>query len=329
MCRLNGSIIAVVLVLTAIFMCGCQQNETNICKEESESSRTVLSSEKSEGAGPTESSLDAEIQTAIDAHESKSFFMLNGDTREMPEGLSIWTCSRLNCTQLWPELRNQLFPEAEGGTEARPGEGGSMYELTVDGKTVEVTVSPNVIGFSFVSSKRAKDFAEKLADVMTEKTGAGISDHAEEHFSNRRFAATAELNGLPLDLHFIGDDGFPQLCGIYQLGKEIYLSNPIGELLSSEAVSSESLLTLDDLEVSVEFESEIKKETFTKTVTVYDRCESVFRFDEKSGTLRPAWRASGNRYIYWVDSGKTTTEHAELLFDALTGEMFSVEEQLI
>ena len=223
MCRLNGSIIAVVLVLTAIFMCGCQQNETNICKEESESSRTVLSSEKSEGAGPTESSLDAEIQTAIDAHESKSFFMLNGDTREMPEGLSIWTCSRLNCTQLWPELRNQLFPEAEGGTEARPGEGGSMYELTVDGKTVEVTVSPNVIGFSFVSSKRAKDFAEKLADVMTEKTGAGISDHAEEHFSNRRFAATAELNGLPLDLHFIGDDGFPQLCGIYQLGKEIYL----------------------------------------------------------------------------------------------------------
>ena len=199
------------------------------------------------------------------------------------------------------------------------------YSFTLDERSVEARVYPDGIEFSFLSSKRAKAFAERLVEEESERLGLPLQDRVEEHVNGRTLVMTPELDGLPMDHHTRTAEGSLPLFGVWSNGNIVHLSSPMQEIRVSETISADSLLRPEEVRETLLFLNTFEFDSGLKIVTVYQSCQPVYRADVQTGTLRPAWRVCGKQYVYNPISGSSETLPHELLVDALTGEAFLTE----
>lgn len=284
-----------------------------------ESSNTVT--------GPSEhieSGLDEEIQAAIDAHEQKRFWRVE-KSGTFPETVTLYTWTELDAQAFWPELRERLL-----GTELQYTSGRSndtdICSFLLDGKPVKTIINPyGEILFVCKNPKLKTQIAEMLTEEETERLGLPLEERPEDHRSNE-IVRTPQLGELPLDHHYRTEVGSMGWCGIFTSGNNATLSLPMGEIRSSGSLSSENLLTPEDVETTLLFLNELDhSETAVNCVDVCQSCEPVCYADTVSRTIRPAWRVSGIQYVYWTGFEEYEIHRLVLIVDAQSGEVLTAE----
>ena len=272
-----------------------------------------------------ESGLDEEIQAAIDAHENKRFWRVE-ESGTFPKTVSIYTWTKLDVQSFWPELRDRLF-----GTDLQyssyTNSNASFCNFNLDGKLVKTIIYPyGEILFICKIPKIKNKIAELLTEEEIERLGLPLEERNEDYLNNE-IARTLQLGELPLDFHIRTEDGSMYgCCGIYTSGYNATLSLPMGEIRATGSLSSESLLTPEDVETTILFLNELDLSGKTvKCVDVCQSCEPVYYADTVSGTIRPAWRVSGIQYIYWTSFENYETHRLVLIVDAQSGEVFTAE----
>ena len=266
--------------------------------------------------------LDEELQAAIDAHETKHFWRVE-EPGSFPETVSLWAFDELEAKTLWAELKEGLIKDATDYTEQSYSET-LLCRFKLEGRKVEARILPYEMCFTFITPKRAMSFGEDLTRALSDRLGLLLSDRSEEHTGGRKYAATPELDGLPLDLHFSTETGGFAYCGVWVAGKNAYVNCPIQNLRVAGQLSANRLLTPEDVRQSLLFTDVLGITTHSyQGVSVYEHCQPVYRGDMVTGTIRPTWRVSGRQYV--IVSNTITVFPLELLVDALTGEVFCAE----
>lgn len=271
------------------------------------------------------SGLDEEIQAAIDAHENKLFWRV-AESGAFPEKVSTWTWTALDAQAFWPELRERLFGADLNYTPGRRGDV-DICSFKLDGEVVEVRIFPyGEISFFCKSPKRAEKIAELLTETEAERLGLSFEERPEDHTTSDRLVRTPQLDGLPLDTHcrtaFAMGHG-----GISRIVSRAELHLPMDELRSSGSLSSDSLLTPEDVEETLLYLNVLPNARPAKSVEVCQSCQPVYYADLVSGMIRPAWRVDGIQYLYWDRHGKYETHRLVLIVDAQSGEVFTAEGQ--
>ena len=319
------------LCLCLLLLCGCGGGNTTVSAETGRA--TASTGQAQVPTGPTErvdSGFDDEVQAAIDGHEKKRFWRVE-TPGSFPETVSVWTFDALDVKTLWAGLREELLQDAADYTEKYYRETDStLCSFKLDGRDVEARICPYEIAFSFVTPKRAQAFGEALTEHLSKLLGLPLPDRNEEHFSGRKYAATPELDGLPLDLHMSAGGTFLTYCGVWVDGKFAKLYCPMQKLRVVGQLSADRLLQPEEVRETLLFANLVTGEDdllFYHTVSVFQDCQPVYRADTMSGTIRPAWRVSGKQWLYYELSGEGRYEFhpLELLVDALTGEVFVAE----
>lgn len=320
-----------VVCLCLLLFCGCgvtPEKET-LTETAQGSDATSQTSETETGMGTRiASDLDEEIQSAIDAHENKRFWRVE-EAGSFPESVSVWSFDARDGTTMWPELREGLLADVTDYSEKDYRENDFTFcRFEMDGREVEARIHPETISFSFLTTNRARAFGEKLADYLSNALGLPLSDRGEEHTYGRTLAFTPELEGLPLDQHFSLGGGLRGFCGVWVQGKTANINWPMQNLRVSEQLSADRLLSSEEVRETLLFMNLVDDESHGyRSVTVYQSCQTVYKADAVTGTVRPAWRVSGKQYIYMeLDGvGEYSTVLLELLVDALTGDVLYAE----
>lgn len=322
-----------VVCLCLLLFCGCGvTSEKDTLTDTSQGSATTSKKPEAETGMGTRiaSDLDEEIQTAIDAHETKRFWRVE-EAGNFPETVSVWSFDPREDTTLWSELREGLLADVTDYSEKYYEVNKStLCRFELDGREVEARIIPleNEISFSFLTTNRAKAFGEKLADYLSNALGLPILDWGEEHTQGRTLAYTPVLGGLPLDQHICLGEGFTGYFGVWVQGKTVHMNCPMQNIHASERLATERFLKPEEVQETLLFANLLDDNVYSyKSVSVYQSCQPVYMADTVSGTIRPAWRVSGKQYIYaeLAGVGEYSTKPLEILVDALTGEVFYAE----
>lgn len=318
-----------ILALLLVFLCGCgvMPEKETLTETAQGSAATSKKPEAETGIGTRiASDLDEEIQTAIDAHETKRFWRVE-KAGSFPETVSVWSFDLREDTSLWSELREGLLADVTDYSEKTENDF-TFCRFGMDEREVEARIHPDAISLTFLTSNRAKAFGEKLADYLSNAVGKPILDRVEEHTQGRTLSFTPELEGLPLDQHYSIAGGFSGRCGVWVNGKTANISWPMQNLRVSEQLSADRLLSSEEVRETLLFMNLMDDESHGyQSVSVYQTCQPVYMADAVTETIRPAWRVSGKQYIYMEldGDGEYTTVLLEILVDALTGNVFYAE----
>lgn len=312
------------LCLCLLLLCGCGGGETAASTESGNEPASAVP--RREPTGPTEhvdSGFDEEVQAAIDGHETKRFWRVEAPG-SFPETVSLYSWTGEDGLALWPTLREKLLSEATELTEKRyHNPEAILVQFKLDGKKAEARIFPEGIEFAFSTSKRAVAFAELLAAEESERLGLSLRDLRDKHGGGRKFVATPELDGMPMDNRCSCVEGIAGDCGVWNRYKTVYLSVPMDEIRVERRIPSDSFLSPEELCSTLLFMNGLEDRAGFRLVTVYQSCEPIYCADARSHTIRPAWRVTGKQYV--ESDGKYKTVSLELLADALTGEIFVSE----
>ena len=311
-------------LLSLLLLCGCGGTPGKAAAtKEADSSAAA----ESDPAKPTEhinSGLDEEIQAAIDAHEARRFWRVE-ETGSFPERVTLYTWTKLEAEALWPVLRERLLGEDGSYTEGRKGEV-PVCSFTLDGQAVEARIySYGEILFVCKTPKRARELASLLAEEEAERLGLPLEERPEDHTNSIKLVRTPQLDGLPLDHHYLTEIGTMGGGFVWASDKNAYLDLPMEEIRAAGSVSAQSLLTPEDVEATLLFLNALPGESAVSIVEVYQSCEPVCYADRNSGTIRPAWRVSGIQYAYYEGFAQYVTHRLVRIVDAQSGAVYLAE----
>ena len=282
---------------------------------------------ESDSAKPSEhinSGLDEEIQAAIDAHEAKRFWRVE-EAGCFPETVTTYTWTALDTEELWPQLRERLLGEDGKYSQGRKGEV-TVCSFTLDGEVVEARIYPyGEILFVCKTPKRARELASLLAEEEAARLGLPLEERPEDHSSSVKLVRTPQLDGLPLDRHYLTEIGTMGGCFVWAGDKLAHLGLPMGEIRVAGSVSRKNLLTPEDVEATLLFLNALPDESAVRSVEVYQSCEPVCCADLSSGTIRPAWRVGGIQYVYWPGFESYETHRLVRIVDAQSGAVYLAE----
>ena len=312
---------------------GMSKNQT---QESGAASTETPATEETESGWKIEKNIEPEVQAAIDAGESCMFWKVD-DQIPNTGTLSNWTFEPLDCTEIWPELRAAVFPDA---VDVRP-----MWHMKDDDMDVmryyletngeEVTVEVQELGIRIsgkldeeahrgyrLTQKQLLDYTEKIKVFLEERTGIELVEWNGMIEGERPLKDyTLILDGTPVD----PNTHIPKHCSLAAMSSwgVVSLCVPIKSIARKETVQLDGSLLSEDLRETAEFAMREYPPEWT-VVDVFRDCSLAYQIDPDARTIRPILSVTGKRYIVIrQQNGEMYSEIQSLdyQFDAVSGEL--------
>ena len=262
---------------------------------------------------------EAEIQAALEAKQPKQIWA-EDFFPETREEVLILRFTVLDCTALYPELIELLFPDATVTKKSGSPDGVFQVQLKQGRTSIRCTCDTSSIIISGLPSKQMKELFPKAADWVAEKTGSEL--HEWTGYDRYRLPAylvyTESAGGLA-----IGAMKNSQLTGRLHPGHGIALDNAtltislpisVGEAVGTVGLFDQ--FSPEELQMTLEFNFDPNE----PVIEVYRSCELCYLIHEEKGLLIPVFWVKGTRYDY-----ERGTETAfEMVFDAETGSVYEL-----
>ena len=262
---------------------------------------------------------EAEIQAALEAKQPKQIWAADFFP-EIREEVPILRFTASDCTALYPELIELLFPDATVTKKSGSPDGVFQVQLKQGRTSIRCTCDTSSIIISGLPSKQMKELFPKAADWVVEKTGSEL--HEWTGYDRYRLPAylvyTESAGGLA-----IGAMKNSQLTGRLHPGHGIELDNAtltislpisVGEAVGTVRLFDQ--FSPEELRMNAEFMFSAD----APVIEVYRSCELCYLIHEEKGLLIPVFWVKGTRYDY-----ERGTETAfEMVFDAETGSVYEL-----
>lgn len=303
--------IAAVVFWVLLLLTGCGKDDPSIVMQSSNEGQQTSITEEHSGVDSNDS-LEEELQKAIAAKEAKQLWAEDFFT-ETREEASIWRYTSLNCTEIYSELLNLLFPEASVTGKRNTPEGNVSVDLKQDSTRIHCSIEPLGVNLGGLPSKQAKELYPKIIDWIAEKTGL---DYCKWQGYDPTYTPAAEV--------YVGCvDGSPIVAKAYSLTKYYGLWRDqdgfsiIFPVLIGEKTGTVKLFdqfSPEELQMTLEFNFDPNE----PVIEVYRSCELCYLIHEQKGLLIPVWCVKGTRYNFESDKDSAI----EYVFDAETGSVY-------
>ena len=265
--------------------------------------------------------LEAEIQAALAAKEPKQIWAENFITETRKEA-TIWRFTSLDCTALYSELQELLFPDVSKAKKISNPDGSFQMQLK-QGRTTIIcncdSVSINILG---ITSKEAKELFSKAVDWYAEKTGLKLQEWTGYDMARIRNyrVFSGSVDGISIGemtYNRIGNNRLDTGHGVMlnNFGLDIWMPIIVGEAVRT--VRLDDLFSPEEIRMTAEFIFN----PAAPVIEVYRSCELSYLIDEQKGLLIPVWWVKGTKYNY--ETGKEAA--FEMVFDAESGGLYAFE----
>lgn len=251
--------------------------------------------------------LDPALQQAIEEKRSCVLWHVQEDFRI--EGVAaVRPYEALDCTELWPELKEYVFPNASLRSESQ--EDGTRILNYSDG-TRSFSVQLNSVSL-FLEGLPREEATESLGQIkacLEEKTGFPQAQWTGPAPDAQWLSYGMLIDGIPVDVKM--DSPLPVSCVFVQPNGKLILWNPILPGEPSARFALGDCISAEELRSTVETGWEKR----IPMAAELNECSLIYYLDGDTMTLRPGWSLTGTGYRF--DTGKM--EPVELLIDAITG----------
>ena len=253
--------------------------------------------------------LDPELRQAIESRSSGILWRIPAEFQ--PVGtVSVRSYNRLDCAELWSELREAVFPEATQSSETQKD--GSREIAYSDGtQSFSVQINAASLYLKGLPQERAQTVLEKISRFLERKLGFALRQWTGMVPEDQWLSYGLVIDEVPLDVKT--DSTVPVSCLFAQSDGTIVLRNPILPGAAQDSYDLQSRMSPDELRKTAEtgWVSDLPM------VMELTECGLIFYLDSSEMTIRPGWSLTGTGYDY--DTGKMTP--VEMLIDAITGDI--------
>ena len=251
--------------------------------------------------------LDPELRKAIDENNSCVLWQIPEDHR--PEGTAaVRPYETLDCTELWPELKEAAFPEARLNAET-PKDGTREMQYTDGEQSFTVQVNTISVFLDGLPQEQATTALEQIKAFLEQKTGFQMALWTGPAPEAQDLSYGLLLDGIPVDVKM--DSPLPVSCVIKQPNGKLILWNPILPGEPTERFDLGACLSAEELRSM----AEAGWGSDYPMAAELTECSLIYYLDGETMTLRPGWSLTGTGYRF--DTGKM--EPIEILIDAITG----------
>ncbi len=253
--------------------------------------------------------LDPELRQAIEGRSSGILWRIPADFQ--PEGtVSVRSYNRLDCAELWSELREAVFPEAIQRAETQK-DGSSILEYDNGTQSFDLQINAASIYLEGLSKKEAQTTLAEISGFLERKLGFALRQWTGPVPEDQWLSYGLMIDGVPLDVKT--DSTAPVSCVFAQPDGMIVLLLPILPDAAQESYDLQSRMSADELRKTAEtgWLSDLPM------VMELTECSLIYYLDSDEMTIRPGWSLTGTGYDY--DTGKMTP--VEMLIDALSGKV--------
>ena len=253
--------------------------------------------------------LDPELRQAVDEKRSCVLWRVPEDFQI--EGVAaVRPYETLDCTELWPELKEYVFPNASLRSESQ--EDGTRILNYSDG-TRSFSVQLNSVSL-FLEGLPREEATESLGQIkacLEEKTGFPQAQWTGPAPEAQWLSYGMLIDGIPVDVKM--DSPLPVSCVFVQPNGKLILWNPILPGEPSEHFNLGDCMSVAELQST----AETVLETGIHMVTELNHCSLIYYFDEDTLTLRPGWSLTGTGFHF--ETGELSS--IEMLVDAINGKV--------
>lgn len=289
----------------------------------------------------TEDVIPAEAVAALEARESKSFWLVRNEDGQIAQEYSY---TPMSCFDLWPEIRVLLFSDAE---EQKPalsysdpsenGNSGTVYYLKADNLDLMISVSLEEIsiqcddsdltqkGGYAIPPETAESYYNILRAYLEQKTGIGFSQAKGRN--DILLTSSLLLNSVPIDFTMSND----QACGISCMrlldgARCIEVKYPISNIQPMGSHALNGPCSVDEVYSLIEqHEAKLSFGEDCTVVTVYRECTLHYVINYKDNRITPVWDIRGIRYFdrYKADPNAlyTTAWDVHYIVNGATGKI--------
>ena len=251
--------------------------------------------------------LDPELRKAIDEKSSCVLWRIPEAFR--PEGTAaVRPYETLDCTELWPELKDFVFPDARMISQTQKN--GVRVMAYSDG-TQSFTVQLNAVSLFLegLPQEQAATALEQIKIFLEQKACFPLAEWTGPAPDAQDLTYGLLLDGIPVDVKM--DSPLPVSCVFEQPNGKLILWNPILPGEPSERFDLGDCLS----EVELRSTAVTGREKGIPMAAELTECNLINYLDGDAMTLRPGWSLTGTGYRF--DTGKM--EPIEILIDAITG----------
>lgn len=253
--------------------------------------------------------LDPELRQAIEGRSSGILWRIPADFQ--PEGtVSVRSYTRLDCAELWSELREAVFPEAIQRAETQK-DGSSILEYDNGTQSFDLQINAATIYLEGLPREEAQTTLTEISGFLERKLGFALRQWTSPAPEDQWLSYGLVIDGVPLDVKT--DSPVPVSCVFAQPDGTIDLLNPILPGGPQESYELSSRMSSDELRKT----AQTGWESSLPMVMDLTECNLIYYLDSDEMTIRPGWSLTGAGYDY--GTGKMTP--VEMLIDAITGDI--------
>ena len=253
--------------------------------------------------------LDPELRQAIEGRSSGILWRFPADFQ--PEGtVSVRSYTRLDCAELWSELREAVFPEAIQCAEKQK-DGRSILEYDNGTQSFDLQINAASIYLEGLLREEAQTTLTEISGFLERKLGFALRQWTGPVPEDQWLSYGLVIDGVPLDVKT--DSPAPVSCVFAQPDGTISLQLPILPDAAQESYDLQSRMSADELRKT----AETGWLTDLPMVMELTECSLIYYLDSDEMTIRPGWSLTGTGYDY--DTGKMTP--VEMMIDALSGKV--------
>ncbi|MBQ3704654.1 MAG: hypothetical protein II885_18225 [Oscillospiraceae bacterium] len=253
--------------------------------------------------------LDPELRQVLDEKSSCLLWRIPAEFRT--EGAaSVRSYESLNCSELWMELRESVFPDASLTTEAQTDGALEMYYSDGD-SGFSVQLNTFSVFLDGLPLDRTTVILQQITAFLEYQTGFALAQWTGCAPEAQHLTYGFEIDGIPVDVKM--DSPMQVSCVFAQTNGRLILWNPIlpGEPLKRFVL--EDCLNVMELRST----AETSWEKGFNMAAEMKACCLIYYLDGNEMTLRPGWSLTGTGYDYVTGEMKPI----EIVIDAVTGEV--------
>ena len=253
--------------------------------------------------------LAPELRQVIERRSSGILWRIPADFQ--PEGtVSVRSYTRLDCAELWSELREAVFPEAIQRAETQK-DGSSILEYDNGTQSFDLQINAASIYLEGLPREEAQTTLTEISGFLERKLGFALRQWTGPVPEDQWLSYGLMIDGIPLDVKT--DSTAPVSCVFAQPDGMIVLLLPILPGAPQESTDLGSRMSADELRKTAEtgWLSDLPM------VMELTECSLIYYLDSDEMTIRPGWSLTGTGYDY--DTGKMMP--VEMLIDALSGKV--------
>ena len=253
--------------------------------------------------------LDPELRQAIESRSSGILWRIPAEFQ--PEGtVSVRSYNRLDCAELWSELREAVFPEAIQHAETKK-DGSSILEYENGTQSFSVQINAASIYLEGLPREQAQTALADISGFLERKLGFAQRPWTGPVPEDQWLSYGLVIDEVPLDVKT--DSTVPVSCLFAQSDGTIVLRLPILPGAAQESYDLPGRMSPNELRKTAEtgWLSDLPM------VMELTECNLIYYLDSDEMTIRPGWSLTGTGYDY--GTGKMTP--VEMLIDAITGDI--------